>query len=469
LELAERVFIFLFPLKINSTMAENRQTERRPIQTSAVIVLGARQGPALPPPSPPTPCASPSDRALVDPTEPFSLEEQRQLERQQQVAQTADQNGCQHTCLESPAKESRLRRGLHVLNTEALALAALTKLYETDPTAREGFDKAVQVITRQALTSGKLVIIGVGKSGHIGKKLVATLQSLDIRAVFLHPTEALHGDLGIIDAHDTLLFITFSGKTQELMQMLPHLDDALPTILLTSHTCHDTCEFIKRRPSAILLPAPIPENEQASFGVAAPSTSTTVALALGDALAITVAHEMHQNVSAAFAKNHPGGAIGAAAAAAMSPQTLKHICIPLSDIPLLEGPKLPPSATGIDLLRAAFDSKTGWVRLDDKIAAPSRIRQISSTALNQALRDLSDVFVSRYDMLAMSSDTTIRQAGNMIRAMRGDSTGETLCGPESIIGVVDGEDVIGVLEACSLLEVTQQQHAIARAASQRGT
>ncbi|OAQ61936.1 sugar isomerase, KpsF/GutQ [Pochonia chlamydosporia 170] len=438
-------------------MAENRQAERRPIQTSAVIVLGARHGPALPPPSPPTPCASPSDRALVEPTEPFSLEEQNQQRQQEEYAPKPHQLSHQPCPQESPSKESRLRRGLHVLNTEALALAALAKLYETDLTAREGFDKAVQAITRQELTRGKLIVVGVGKSGHIGKKLVATLQSLDVRAVFLHPTEALHGDLGIIDTHDTLLFITFSGRTQELMMMLPHLDDALPTILLTSHTHHDTCEFIKRRPSTILLPAPIPESEQASFGVSAPSTSTTVALALGDALAITVANEMRHNVSAAFAKNHPGGAIGAAATSASSPQTMRNICIPMTDIPSLKNTHPSSEATGIDLLRAAFDSKSGWVRMGDQVAAPSRIRQISSTGLNQRVEELPNLFVSRHDMITMSCDMTTHRAGNLIRATRGDNIDGISCGPESIICVTEGETIIGVVEACQLLEVTQRQ------------
>ncbi|OAA42145.1 sugar isomerase, KpsF/GutQ [Metarhizium rileyi] len=428
-------------------MAGTYQAERRPIQTSAVIVLGARQGPALPPPSPPTPCALPSDRALADPTEPFSLEGQEH-ERQ---------HGYQHRHQESPSTESRLRRGLHVLSTEALALSALARLYETDLTAREGFDKAVQVITSQALSSGKLIVIGVGKSGHIGKKLVATLQSLDIRAVFLHPTEALHGDLGIIDHGDTLLFITFSGKTQELMLLLPHLDDTLPTILLTSHTHHDTCEFIKRRPSTILLPAPIPESEQASFGVSAPSTSTTVALALGDALAITVANELHHNVAAAFEKNHPGGAIGAAATAATLPPVLEHICVPMADIPSIEELNLSSGATGIDLLRAAFDSRSGWVRLEDKVAAPSRIRKLSNTGMSRTLEELPNMFVSRREMIIMPSKTTVHQAGSLIRAAQRDETGNMSCAPGSIICVTDGENVIGMMEVCHLLEVTQHQ------------
>ena len=282
-----------------------KMMERRPIQTSAVIVLGTKADAAIPPPSPPTPCALPSDNELAPLTEPLELDQGQYKSDKKHLIEQPDI---------SPAGESRLRRGIHVMATEATALANLAKFYETSSTARCSFDKAVNAITRQALVKGKLVVVGVGKSGLIGRKLVATMLSLDIRAVFLHPTEALHGDLGIIDHRDTLMFISYSGKTPELLTLLPHIEESMHTLLLTSHINTDTCEFTRRRPGTIMLPTPIPESESASFGVPAPTTSTTVALALGDALALTAAHEMQHNVAAVFAKNHPGGAIGAPAA-----------------------------------------------------------------------------------------------------------------------------------------------------------
>lgn len=160
-------------------MSYRQPYEHRPIQTSAVIVLGAHKSPANPPPSPPTPSVSPDDGPLCEPPDPFTLGEQ-QGSRQ------------------AEAKARRLSRALHVLSTEAAALENLSQLYETDGVAQDGFNRAVEAITRQSAANGKLVVIGVGKSGHIGKKFVATLQSLAIRSVFLHPTEALHGDLGIV-------------------------------------------------------------------------------------------------------------------------------------------------------------------------------------------------------------------------------------------------------------------------------
>lgn len=414
-------------------MVEYRhQAEHRPIQTSAVIVLGATKCQSIPPPSPPTPSISPTSKTLCEPTDGFSLS----------LGPPEEYN----------VKDRRLRNGLHVLNTEAAAVTNLSKLYEMDSVARTGFNESVQAITRQASTKGKLVIMGVGKSGHIGKKLVATFQSLAIRAVFLHPTEALHGDLGLIAPGDTLMFITYSGKTQELLLLLPHLDEALPTILLTSHMRHDTCEFLRHRPNAILLPAPIPESESISFGVSAPTTSTTVALALGDALAITVANELHPNVTAVFAKNHPGGAIGAAINT--QPQTLGQISTPWADITSADA--LCEASSGLHLLRAGYGSKTGWVRLGEEIAAPGKIRQLSDAELSSPIRDTPGLMISRRQMLAMSSETTIRRARDILRDRSAQSTQaqqqeQVVPGSDSVIAVTQGGCIIGVLEVEQVL------------------
>ncbi|KAF4988471.1 hypothetical protein FDECE_15035 [Fusarium decemcellulare] len=381
----------------------------------------------MPPPSPPTPSVSPPGNAFCEPIDPLTLDQELRGE-------------CQF-------KDQRLRDGIHVLNTEAMALRSLTQLYETDSLARDGFNLSVQAITRHQNTNGKLVIIGVGKSGHIGQKLVATFKSLAIPAVFLHPTEALHGDLGIVGPHDTLMFITYSGKTQELLLMLPHLDESLPVILLTSHTSHGTCEFIKHRPDTILLPAPIPEPEKTSFGVSAPTTSTTVALALGDALAIAAAKEMHASVATVFASNHPGGAIGAAA---RRPRNIKDISIDWCDIPVAT--ELGDASHGVDLLRAGFDSPTGWVRVQDRIASPGTIRGMDKHDLNKSLREIPSALVSRASMLSLYSDTTIRQARDILNNTQASAVDDDLaCGPDAIIAVMEDGAIAGVLEVCTVL------------------
>jgi hypothetical protein len=105
--------------------------------------------------------------------------------------------------------QSVLVTAIHVLTTEASALSHLAHLYKTNPVAQSGFIQAVDAIARTVHEGGKLVICGVGKSGKIGKKLVATMNSLGIMTVFLHPIEALHGDLGVIRPVSMPLFFFF--------------------------------------------------------------------------------------------------------------------------------------------------------------------------------------------------------------------------------------------------------------------
>lgn len=99
---------------------------------------------------------------------------------------------------EGSSAKGALRTALHVIRTERDALTALEDLYESDDIAQESFANAVTAIAASITCGGKLVVSGVGKSGKIGKKLIATMNSFGIRSVSLHPTEALHGDLGLL-------------------------------------------------------------------------------------------------------------------------------------------------------------------------------------------------------------------------------------------------------------------------------
>ncbi|KAL6238847.1 hypothetical protein BDW75DRAFT_189051 [Aspergillus navahoensis] len=215
---------------------------------------------------------------------------------------------------------------IHVISTERAALTHLERLYQTDKLAQEHLSRAVDQIARTIRDGGKLVCCGVGKSGKIAKKLEATMNSLGIYSTFLHPTEALHGDLGMIRPNDTLLLISFSGRTPELLLLLPHIPPTVTIIALTSHLNPSTCPLLSFQPlnRGILLPAPIHEDEETSIGVCAPTSSTTVALSLGDALAIATARKLHttpgRGPAEVFKSFHPGGAIGAAST----------VCTPLS-------------------------------------------------------------------------------------------------------------------------------------------
>ncbi|KAH6627191.1 hypothetical protein B0J18DRAFT_162896 [Chaetomium sp. MPI-SDFR-AT-0129] len=417
--------------------------QQRPIQNSEVYVL--RQVPPFPPLSPPSPI-TPAEDFDDSPVDPRGL-------TQPDIA----------VCGKKLAVEERIARAVHVLATETAALQNLTQLYSSDRIVRDGFTRAVDAITsRHASRSnkdggrcggGKLVVIGVGKSGHIAKKLVATFNSLAIHAIFLHPTEALHGDLGQITPHDTLLLITFSGKTPELLALLPHLDPSLPLILLTSHTRPETCEIIVRHrqhsDTAILLPAPIHEAETASFGVSAPTTSTTVALAVGDALAIVAARELHPSVSDVFARNHPGGAIGADLWANAKKQgqgeeeagevqersrktpDLRAVMVSLEDVAILSPTTTPPTTvTGFDVLRAGYSSPSGWVWLPGPnstekdrhrtggVVSPRTIRGLSAEAMAQPV-----TATTRGAFIPIAADTSVLRAAEWIRGMQAATSG----------------------------------------------
>lgn len=405
--------------------------DHHPVQTSAVFLLGgATQRPLVAPPSPPSPL-TPSATGPATPIEDFCLNDSP-LDKAF-AEETSRVNG-------------RISGAIHVLNTEAASLRNLTTLYETDAVIGAGFSSAIDAITRHRGQKGKVVVIGVGKSGHIGKKLVASFNSLGVRAVYVHPTEALHGDLGEIGRNDTVLFITFSGKTPELMLLLPHIDPSLPTIVLTSHTRPETCELIKQRPGMILLSAPVHESETTSFGVSAPTTSTTMAIAVGDALAIVASKELHASVAATFSRNHPGGAIGATF---RKPQQMMEIATPLRDIDSLPCRSSILDVRAADVMKAAYDSPTGWVQIGGLVVSPGRIRRLDSSDFLHKLSDLPGLGASREEWIAISGDTRISQAADWIKDMR--SSPDEPCDEHSIVAVIEGDDVVGVLEAGQLL------------------
>ncbi|EGD83808.1 hypothetical protein H112_07486 [Trichophyton rubrum D6] len=219
---------------------------------------------------------------------------------------------------------SSVDMAIHVIATERAALENLERVYSTNELARNNMERAVEQIANTINAGSKLIVCGVGKSGKIGEKVVATMNSLGIYCSFLHPTEALHGDLGMVRPTDTVLFITYSGKTSELLLVLPHLPSTTSVIVITAYKQPSSCPLLAGSSNAntILLPSPIHEPEEVSFGVCAPTSSTTVALAVGDALALAVARRLHttpgRGPAEVFKGYHPGGAIGAAAAAAAS-------------------------------------------------------------------------------------------------------------------------------------------------------
>ncbi|MBN9530975.1 MAG: KpsF/GutQ family sugar-phosphate isomerase [Alphaproteobacteria bacterium] len=184
--------------------------------------------------------------------------------------------------------------GQRVLNLEAEALKALSAALD----AR--FAAAVDLLSRVA---GRIVVSGMGKSGHIAKKIAATLASTGAPATFVHPGEASHGDLGMIVAGDAVLCLSNSGETPELADLIAHAKRfAIPLIGITSRpgsTLDQAADI-----GLILPPAP----EACPLGLA-PTTSTTLMLGLGDALAVALL-ERRGFTAEDFQVLHPGGKLG---------------------------------------------------------------------------------------------------------------------------------------------------------------
>ena len=173
-------------------------------------------------------------------------------------------------------------------------------LLEASKRLNQTFLDAIEIIVN---TKGKLIITGVGKSGLVGTKIAATFASTGTSSFFLHPTEALHGDLGMIGEGDTILAISSSGESEELIKILPHIKRFnIPLIGLTG----DANSSLGVASDTILDISV--EKEACPLGIA-PTSSTTLTMAMGDALAIALMKK-RKFKKEDFASFHPGGSLG---------------------------------------------------------------------------------------------------------------------------------------------------------------
>ena len=182
----------------------------------------------------------------------------------------------------------------NVLKTEANELTRNAENLDGE------FEKAVETLYQ---TKGKVVVTGVGKSGHVGAKIAATLASTGTPSFFMHPTEAMHGDLGMIGKDDTLLAISFSGESEELTKILPHVQRfGIPIVAMAK----DKFSTLGKFSDAFVK---LDVSKEACPLDAAPTSSTTLTLALGDALAVCLMKKRGFKKED-FANFHPGGSLG---------------------------------------------------------------------------------------------------------------------------------------------------------------
>jgi len=246
------------------------------------------------------------------------------------------------------------------------------------------------------------VVAGMGKSGLIANKIVASMNSLGILSCSLHPCDALHGDLGMFRPADIFIMISASGRSPELSQLLPHLPRHIPRICLT---CTADSPLAAECSAVLLADLPKALTEREIYGVPAPTTSTTVCLALGDALCISLAEILtadNEQRKSNFIRSHPGGAIG------MSKDLVGDIMIPWDEVAQVD-----VDADELEILRAAAGRR--WICLGNErlirgqeLAKSSKITSLLGRRLDSITRVGSHEEVS-----LLPSDDVILVVGGM--------------------------------------------------------
>lgn len=184
--------------------------------------------------------------------------------------------------------------GIQCLRDEAQAIIDMI------PRMDESFDEAVRMVYD---CQGKVIVTGVGKSGHVGSKIAATLASLGTPSFYLNPLDAYHGDLGMIDPRDVIIAISYSGQTDELIRLIPLITERnVPVIGISGNPQSLLAKYSKVHLNIAVTHEADPLN-------LAPTSSTTATLAIGDAIACALVRLRHFEASD-FARFHPGGSLG---------------------------------------------------------------------------------------------------------------------------------------------------------------
>ena len=191
-------------------------------------------------------------------------------------------------------EKNYINTAIRVIKTEAAAVISLTDQISPD------FENLCESILN---TKGKLILMGIGKSGHIAQKISATLSSTGTSSFFIHPTEAAHGDLGMISKNDSILILSNSGETKEIIEILPSLKRSTSNIFTLTNNIESTIAKVGK--INLIINA---EEEACSLDLA-PTSSTTIALVFGDALAIALLDARGFSKDD-FAKSHPAGQLG---------------------------------------------------------------------------------------------------------------------------------------------------------------
>lgn len=291
---------------------------------------------------------------------------------------------------------SMVERCRRVLQIEAQAVAGLIDQLDT---ATAQAVRAIYDLT------GRLVVTGMGKSGHVARKIAATFASTGTPALFVHPAEAQHGDLGMIQANDLVLAFSYSGETDELRLIAPHIKRMGARLIAVTGHPHSTLA----RLADIHLNASV--KEEACPLNLAPTASTTAALALGDALAVAVL-EMRGFRAEDFAKSHPGGSLG------------RRLLVRVADV-MRTGDQIPRVAAGTLLTEALAEMGAKRMGMTCVVDGQGRAQGIFTDGdlrrllgQNQLTPDLTVDQVMTRSAQTISADALATEAAHQMDATR---------------------------------------------------
>ncbi len=290
-----------------------------------------------------------------------------------------------------------------------------------------GFTRAVDALRTCVEAGHKIIICGVGKSGNIAHKIAATLNSTGAPAVVLNTQDALHGDLGLVNDGDVILAMSASGQTDEMLRLLPHLKRLQITLIAMT----GGPESALARNADIVLDAHV-EREACPLNLA-PTSSSTVMLVLGDALAMVLLEARGFNADD-FAKLHPGGSLGRALLTKVSDIMRTGDRLPL----------VPESATVMDAVRAMTRCRSGCVIIpaaDGKLAGI--FTQGDFTRAYESQGDIAAAPVSRFMIRQPVTIQSDRLAAEILNVLERHPVDELVVLDETRtpVGIVDSQDL----------------------------
>jgi arabinose-5-phosphate isomerase len=287
------------------------------------------------------------------------------------------------------ATASALELARRVLAIEADAVRALIARLD------ERFLAALALILA---CKGRVIVSGIGKSGHIARKIASTLSSTGTPAYFVHPAEASHGDLGMIQREDIFIGISNSGESDELLQIVPLVKRRGAKLIVIAGSATSSLA----REANVFLDAAV-DQEACPLNLA-PTASTTAALALGDALAVALLDARGFSADD-FARSHPGGSLGR--------RTLTHV----GDV-MRSGADLPKVADSATLKETVLEMTRGRLGMTAVLDAAGRVCGIVTDGdLRRALERITDVAAARVADVMSSAPRTIRPEALAVEAV----------------------------------------------------